>query len=239
MTSDGAITVLDATLRDGGYLNDWAFTYDEIRRVVVGLDAVGIDVIEVGYASDEPHQPLAAACPVPLLSDLRAAIGRARIAVMMRPDVPDPEGLLDARRDLIDLVRIPTQVLKPEPAIAIARLVEERGIASSINLTSVSAFSDHELRDAVRSIAIAGVESCLYLADSRGAMKPEDVSHAVGLVRDEWPGAVGFHAHDNLGLALENSETALAAGCTWIDGSLNGYGIGGQNTRLSALVELV
>jgi len=58
-------------------------------------------------------------------------------------------------------------------------------------------------------------------------------------VREIWKAPLGFHAHDNLGLAIENSKAALDAGCNLIDCSINGYGLGGRNTDFVETVDLV
>ncbi len=230
-------TVLDVTLRDGGYLNDWRFSDDQILDIVNGLDPAGIDVVEVGYLSDDVIEPPAARCTAELLSRVRERAPRTRIAAMMRPDLPDADAVIRSRHGLIDLVRITAAIRQPGPAIQAARRVRDHGITASINLTSVSAFTDDELLRAIEAIALEGSATCLYLADSRGALRPDEVRRLVPITRGAWPGVLGFHGHDNLGLALENSEVALSAGCTWVDGSLKGLGLGGQNTNLHGLVQ--
>ncbi|MGA4815651.1 hypothetical protein ACPA9J_12625 [Pseudomonas aeruginosa] len=52
----------------------------------------------------------------------------------------------------------------------------------------------------------------LYFADSTGSMKPADVCETVAWLREGWSGALGFHAHDNMGLALQNTLTARTEG---------------------------
>jgi 4-hydroxy 2-oxovalerate aldolase len=239
MSKRSQVTLLDATLRDGGYLNNWEFSENDFRRVVVGLDRFGVDVIEVGYARDGENLPLAWSSPPSLLAALVEQVARARLAIMIQPDVPDLQRVLESRCELVDFVRVPTQISLPGPGIEAARLAADLRVETSINLTNVSAFSDRELEDAVRRIGDSGAASVIYLADSRGAMSPDEVKRAISVVREVWPGRLGFHPHDNQGLALENASTALTAGCTWIDGTVKGYGIGGQNASLGDLASLV
>lgn len=47
------IRVLDCTLRDGGYCNDWTFGYNNINKIVNGLLEANIDIIECGYISQK------------------------------------------------------------------------------------------------------------------------------------------------------------------------------------------
>jgi 4-hydroxy 2-oxovalerate aldolase len=72
----------------------------------------------------------------------------------------------------------------------------------------------------------------LYLADSNGSLTPTRVWDMVNLVRGYTGMPIGFHAHDNLGLAMSNSIAAVKAGATFIDGSLRGMGKGAGNLKL-------
>ncbi|MBP5158461.1 MAG: 4-hydroxy-2-oxovalerate aldolase, partial [Treponema sp.] len=50
---------------------------------------------------------------------------------------------------------------------------------------------------------------------------------------------IGFHAHNNLGLAVANSYTAIQNGATIIDGTVRGFGAGAGNCQLEAIVALL
>ena len=78
-----------------------------------------------------------------------------------------------------------------------------------------------------RIMADAGCQ-CVYVVDSAGAMILEDVQHRVEAVVAELHGdaQVGFHGHDNLGIAVANSVIAVRAGAVQIDGSVRGFGAG-------------
>lgn len=90
--------------------------------------------------------------------------------------------------------------------------------------------SVREICDALSSLSKGA--AVIYLADSRGALIPEEVTDIIASVKKIWNGWVGFHAHDSLGLAKENTTTALSMGCKLIDGSLLGIGLGGRNLDL-------
>lgn len=47
------IRILDCTLRDGGYVNNWKFGFENIKDTVKRLIQAGIDIIEVGYLSSK------------------------------------------------------------------------------------------------------------------------------------------------------------------------------------------
>ena len=48
-----SIDILDCTLRDGGYCNQWKFGYDNIKRIISGLQSAGIDIIECGFITTQ------------------------------------------------------------------------------------------------------------------------------------------------------------------------------------------
>ncbi|NET49974.1 MAG: hypothetical protein F6K09_14910 [Merismopedia sp. SIO2A8] len=74
---------------------------------------------------------------------------------------------------------------------------------------------------------------------THGAAHPNEVFSFITAARNEWDGVLGFHAHDMLGMAAANSHAAMAAGCTFIDGSINGYGLGAGNTKLCHALSIV
>lgn len=82
--------------------------------------------------------------------------------------------------------------------------------------------------------AIAGV----YIVDSCGTMLPSDVQRYVSAAT-EIVDVVGFHGHDNLGMANINSITALESGAAIADGTLNGIGRGAGNAQLESLAGIL
>ena len=233
-------SVLDATLRDAGYLNDWAFSGDQISAVVTAVAAAGVEAVEVGYLADHSGLPPAARCDAPLLAELRAQVGpEMLLAAMVGPATPRPETLFASRRQLLDLVRVPCTYEQLGAALTVAEAAREQGIAASVNLVNISTLLPEQLIQVSRQVAAAGVADILYLADSRGACRPEEVSDICAIVREHWPGLLGFHAHDNTGFATVNPRMALAAGCQLVDGSVNGLGLGSGNTRIAHAMALV
>lgn len=76
----------------------------------------------------------------------------------------------------------------------------------------------------------------VYATDSAGAMLPQDVTEKICALRENLSIPIGFHSHNNLGLAIGNSIAALESGATYIDGSLGGLGAGAGNTATETLV---
>ena len=80
-----------------------------------------------------------------------------------------------------------------------------------------------------------GAEAVIIM-DSAGAYFPDDVTERISTLVGGLSIPVGFHGHNNLGMAVINSVTAVNAGATIIDGTIRGFGAGAGNTQLEVLV---
>lgn len=80
--------------------------------------------------------------------------------------------------------------------------------------------------------AVEAGADVIYLADSNGSMTPDRTARLVTTIHSVGQCHVGFHAHDNLGLAMSNSIAAVEAGASFIDSSLRGMGKGAGNLKL-------
>jgi 4-hydroxy 2-oxovalerate aldolase len=105
-----------------------------------------------------------------------------------------------------------------------------------LNLMKSSATPLDDFRTMLRGVpdGIAGV----YVVDSYGAMVPADVRRYITAVGDMFA-TVGFHGHDNLGLATVNSICAWQSGAAIIDGTLDGIGRGSGNAPVESLAGIV
>ncbi|MBS2965147.1 hypothetical protein KGA66_19000 [Actinocrinis puniceicyclus] len=240
-------TLLDVTLRDGGYVNGHAWTVQEASDVVGTMEAAGIPFVEVGYlrtASGESLNP-SKRCEPAYLEALATGIDRTRLVVMARPSDGGPQLIRGLARRGVGMLRVLAASLNVESAASHIAAGREEGLCVAVNLTHVSRFSPEQIAAAAGHAARAGAQ-IVYLADSNGSLYPEDVaariSAAVQAVpaspatrsQDE-PVRIGFHAHDNLGLAFANARAALEAGASYLDGSLLGIGKGGGNLPIELI----
>ena len=229
--------LLDVTLRDGGYLNDWRFSRLAIDHAISTAAAADVDAIEVGYCDDAEELPEASRCTPKMLRRARNLAGDKLIAAMVRPTVDQPSRVLASRRGLVDLIRIPVDVRRPKPALEIARLSHQYGFDCTLNLTSANCFSAEQITAVARQVP--SYVTAVYLADSRGSITVAEVKTLVEAVRKGWSGWIGYHAHNNLGLAVETSHQAIRLGCELVDASIAGVGIGGRNLKLVDAVGLL
>lgn len=106
------------------------------------------------------------------------------------------------------------------------------GIKVSLNLTHVSCCTVEQCLE-MANVAEKNGADFFYIADSNGNLLPEDVEKYVDVLISGLGGKIkiGFHAHDNLGLAQINAIKALEKGAEMIDSSIMGFGKGAGNLK--------
>ncbi|MDI5964529.1 hypothetical protein [Streptantibioticus silvisoli] len=237
----GSPILLDVTLRDGGYVNGHSWTADEAVSIVRAMEAARVPYAEVGYlrtATGEALNP-SERCEPDYLEVLAAEVRRTRLVVMVRPGEVAPQDLKGVSSTGVGMARVLASRLDVDTAAPYIEAARAEGLTAAVNLTHASRFSPAELGAAVRRAAGAGAQ-IVYLADSNGSLYPRDTTSRIRAAV-EAAGAgpdgpvIGFHPHDNLGLAFANTFAALDADAGAVDASLGGIGKGGGNLRLELI----
>jgi len=226
------VLLLDVTLRDGGYVNGHSWRLDDAVGIVHTVDRAGIPLVEVGYLRDgeDPLRP-SASCPPAYLDRLAAEARQAGLVVMVRPGECSPARLAGLGGHGVRMVRVVIGLGRVAAAGPYVEAARAAGLLVATNLTRVSEVEPAALAGPVRDCAAAGAD-VVYLADSNGSLFPAGVRDRVAAALAASPVPVGFHAHDNLGLAFANSSAAVQAGARALDASVGGIGKGGGNLRL-------
>lgn len=239
--------ILDCTLRDGGYYNEWDFGFGLADSLFTSLNDTGIDIVEVGYKA--PPQPgfagLYRYCPESQLERLRK-LSRVQYAFMidakefLGPDLRVDRNLVRAHirpraESIFSWCRIATHQSTLEGATELVREIRDLGYQVCFNAMGFSLLTEQQISETLRKVAAAGSD-VFYFADSFGSLRPEDVLRYLRLIRSEYGGAIGIHTHDNQGLAFANSEAAIDAGVDYVDGTVMGMGRGAGNLKLEQLL---
>jgi len=239
--------IIDCTLRDGGYYNEWDFDPALARSLFASLNETGIDIVEVGYKA--PPQPgfagLYRYCPDEQLAELRA-LSRVQYAFMIdAKEFLTREGRADRElirahirprsESLFSWCRIATHQATLAGATELVREIRGLGYQVGFNAMGISLLSERQIADSLHEVTAAGAD-VFYFADSFGSLRPEDVRRYLKLIRCDYGGAIGIHTHDNQGLAFANSEVAIADGVDYVDGTVMGMGRGAGNLKLEQLL---
>lgn len=235
-SDDLDIRMTDSALRDGSHAKGHQFTEEHVRTIVEALDGAGMPVIEVthgdGLGGSSFNYGRSLVDERRLMQIAVDTATRAKIAALMVPGI----GTKDDVRACVDIgvsvVRVATHCTEADVSIQHFGLARELGLETVGFLMMAHTVSPELLAAQARIMADAGCQ-CVYVVDSAGAMILEDVTDRVSAVVAELgaDAMVGFHAHDNLGLAVANSMLAVRAGAVQVDGSTRGFGAGAGNTR--------
>ena len=235
-----AISLCDTTLRDGSHAKRHQFTVDEVRRVAAGLESAGAAMVEVshgdGLGGSSLTYGLSGTDEIALIEAARAELQRAKVAVLLIPGIGTKEDLQRAGDAGAEAVRVATHCTEADVSPSHLTLARQLGLDAIGFLMMAHMASPERLAEQARIMADAGAQ-VVYVTDSAGALVPDAVRSRVGALRAALPEevGVGFHGHQNLGLAVGNSVAAVEAGATWIDGCLCGLGAGAGNAPTELL----
>lgn len=227
-----SFTLVDCTIRDGGYVNDFQLTKEHVTAIILAAEKAGIELIEIGHGLGvSAFRQVKSA----LLSDLdychvakeqlsSSKWGTFCIAHWAHAD--DLNHILALEPDFLKIGVDPDQI---QPALDIAVRTASTRTRPILFMMKTYAWSEQQLQEFARHARECGAHE-LYIVDSAGTMLPQTVSDLVKRCQDYTDGLpIGFHGHNNLGLAVSNTVQAILSGATRIDSSMLGIGRSGGN----------
>lgn len=233
--------ITDSSLRDGSHPMRHQFTVDQVRAVAGALDEAGVPVIEIshgdGLGGSSLQYGFSKVSELELIAAAREICTRAQIAVLLIPGVGTQKDLRDAVQRGARIVRIATQCTEADVSQQHFGLAKELGL-EAVGFLMMSHMRPPEVLAEQAHLMESYGADCVYVVDSAGAMLPREAAARVTALKSALKCQVGFHAHNNLGVAIGNSLAALEAGADQIDGCLRGLGAGAGNapTELLAAV---
>jgi 4-hydroxy 2-oxovalerate aldolase len=229
-------TLVDVTLRDGGFEVDFHWPKHAFTQVPAALGPLGIDVVELGYIGGVPleHAVATPGAGAFLTPDLVASAQRddVGLAGMIHPTA------LDTRIDFgaftaagLAMVRLVYHPDWFEQIVRIAAAAKGHGLTVTVNIALASRYPAAILLEHAARIGEAARPDVLYVADTCGALTPAQVSRLISSLKETTEVDLGFHAHDFLLLGYANSLAAAAAGASYLDCSILGLGRGAGNLQ--------
>jgi 4-hydroxy-2-oxovalerate aldolase len=240
--SKGFVRVVDTTLRDGSHSVGHQFSARNIRDVAGALDRARTHTVEVthgdGLGGSSIQYGRGRLTDREMLRAARSVMEHSRLAVLMLPGVGVKEDLEMAHGEGARLARIATHCTEADISAQHIRLARDMGMDVTGFLMMSHMEEPAKLADQARLMESYGADT-VYVVDSAGAMVPDEVRAKVSALHDALDGEVGFHAHNNLGLAIGNSLAAVEEGASVVDGSLAGLGAGAGNAPTEVLVAVL
>ena len=244
---DVSVKILDCTLRDGGYYNAWDFDKNLINAYLEALVGSGVELVELGFRSlsNTGYKGACAFTTDDFARTLRIPQGMTPGVMVNASELIDegafsmsklqrlfPEG---AEASPIGMVRLACHLQEFVPALDACSWLKDRGYIVGINLMQISTHNSEDVSKVANAASNYPVD-VVYFADSIGSLNGQQIKGIVEAFRAGWGGELGFHAHDNLGLALSNALRAIEEGVTWVDCTMMGMGRGPGNTKTEQLL---
>jgi 4-hydroxy-2-oxovalerate aldolase len=234
--------IVDTTLRDGMHTVAHQFTPEQMALIAGAMDDAGVDTIEVSHGDGLGGSCIqygrAAASDEAYLQAVVPVLKRSKLAVLLLPGVGIKEDL-DMAADLgAKVARIATHITEADISEQHMGLAKRRGMEVMGFLMMAHMAPLETMVHNAKLMASYGADY-VYVVDSSGHMLPPEVKQRVGALKSALSCRVGFHAHNNLGLAIGNTLAAIEAGVDIVDGSLRAMGAGGGNAPTETLIAVL
>ncbi len=240
--------ILDCTLRDGGYHNNWDFSTEVVEKYLLAMSAIGVDFVELGfrtlkskncsfrgamaYTTDSYLETLdiPSNLTVGVMIGASLLYGRTNHEEILKELFPKK-----ADDSKVSLVRIICCFHEFVDVLPVSSWLKDRGYMVGFNIMMASERTSEEF-ELLASEAQKWPIDVLYFADSMGSIDPVKTKEIVSSIHQNWKGEIGIHAHDNMGKAVQNTLAAAESGATWLDATITGMGRGPGNTQTEYLV---
>ncbi len=242
-----SLHVLDCTLRDGGYYTKWDFNHKLVERYFSAISHSNIDIIEVGFrflSKNGYFGPFAYTTDhflrsLPLTNNVKIAvmINAGEFITNKAPIEKLIDSIFSEKKDSpVNIVRIATNAHEISDCEKIVGKLNRLGYEVHLNIMKISSIEPLYLSNLLKLILEWDKVQVIYIADSFGNMMPDTIKDIISRINKIWKGDLGIHAHDNKGLALINSLTAIDSGVNYVDSTIRGMGRGAGNTKTENLL---
>ncbi|MCQ2590388.1 MAG: aldolase catalytic domain-containing protein [Treponema sp.] len=240
-----SIKVLDATLRDGGLVNDFFFPKDFAKALYEANIKAGVDYMEFGYRADKTMFDESKFGPCKFSSDdyIRSVVGdnNSDLKISIMADVGRcnyKEDIQEKVNSPVDLVRVACYLHQVPTAIEMIEDAHKKGYETSCNIMALSTGQENDIKAALEMLGKSPVD-VIYIVDSYGSIYPEAmarVCNMFGEVASKYGKKLGIHAHDNQRLAFANTIECVGDGVDFLDATYMAMGRGAGNCAMELLL---
>jgi 4-hydroxy 2-oxovalerate aldolase len=245
-----SIKLLDCTLRDGGYYNNWDFSPDLIKDYLAAMVSIQADYVEIGFrfiSNNEFKGGCAFSTDSYIVSlDIPHAL-KNKISVMVNgSDILSQSGtksdihkvletlFTPKKQSPVSLVRIACHIDEFEDCLSAVTWLKEQGYKVGFNLMQINNVNEEKIAELLKLANTYPID-VLYFADSMGSLNTRQITAIINIFKNNWNGEIGIHAHDSMGNAINNSIQAVNDGVSWVDCTVTGMGRGPGNTQTEYL----
>lgn len=249
------IKLLDCTLRDGGYVNNWNFGRENIDYIMRKLYESEVDIVEAGFIRDEEYsEDRTVYGSMSQVQERAKALTiqnrKTKLAVMAEIAHPIPLHKIEsAQKNDVDIVRVIVWKSKhTEDGRKVDALAEsykycegiiKKGYKLCVQPNRTDQYQDDEFRAMLKMFCELS-PMAIYVVDSWGTMYSKQVMHYMDIADAVLPGdiSLGFHGHNNMMQAFGTAERIVERGydrTIFLDASIYGIGRGAGNLNLELI----
>lgn len=226
------IQLLDCTLRDGGYINDWKFGYDNIVNIFERLADSNVDIVELGFIDArreyDPDRTI-----LPDTNSFNRTYGNlskknAMLVTMIDYGTCHIENLQPCSETVLDGIRVIFKKEKMIPALEFCTQVKALGYKVFTQAVSITAYNDEELSELIERVNNVKPYA-LSMVDTYGLLHQNNLEHILKIIDEKLADGIriGYHSHNNFQLGYSNSIEVINSNSKHdilVDGSLYGMG---------------
>ncbi len=242
MTKKPDVIVTEVALRDGSHAVAHQYTIEQVVAVTEALNEAKVPYIEVthgdGLGGSSLQFGMSKVRDIDLIKAAADVADYSKISVLLLPGVGTVQDLKEAVEAGAKMVRVATHVTEADVSREHIQVGKKLGLEVVGFLMMAHMASPEVIVEQAKLMESYGAD-VVYVTDSAGAMVPDQVRERVTALKENLSIPIGFHAHNNLGLAVGNSLVAIEAGATYIDGSIRALGGGAGNTQTEVLIAVL
>ncbi len=239
------IKILDATLRDGGLVNNFYFTDEFVKDLYKVNVKAGVDYMEFGYKASKEIFDVNKFGKWKFCDegDIRDIVGDnvsdMKISVMADVGRCDYKNDIVNRSDsAVDLIRVATYINTMPAAIEMIEDAAKKGYETNCNIMAISNAKESDIDIALEMLGKSCVDG-IYIVDSYGSIYPEQMRNIADkylTVGEKYDKQIGIHAHNNQQLAFANTIESVARGVNLLDATMSSMGRGAGNCSMELLL---
>lgn len=237
------VKLLDCTLRDGGYVNDWRFGHDNIVSVFERVVDANIDIIELGFLDERREFDIDRSimpntdCMGKLYGDLDKK--NTMVVGMIDYGTCSLENIKPKSESFLDGIRVIFKKHNRKPALEYCKRIKDLGYKVFVQLVSITSYTDEEIEDLIR-LANEVDPYAVSMVDTYGLLHQDNLMHYFSILNKGLNKGIGlgYHAHNNFQMGYANCISMLANDIDReiiVDGSLYGMGKSAGNAPLELL----
>lgn len=231
--------LLDTTIRDGSYAIDFKFTCDDVIDIAKKSEKLGFEFIEIGHGqglnASSPEHGISLHTDVEYMRAAKSNVMNAKLGIFCIPGIARIEDLHIAKEHGMSFVRVGVNVDQPERAKEYVLEGKKLGLTVMVNFMKSYIATPEQFAQSCYEVEQYGADY-VYIVDSAGCMLPEELGRYYDAVREKSQISMGFHGHNNMGLAVANSIYCAEKGFSLIDCSFQGLGRSSGNASTEMLV---